>query len=208
MQHRQRAIRQPLKDLMGEVVEVSGRIERINDGSDNTDERIDVLVVNAKITHLVPDRTLPQCDCYAIDHLWIKHDVGEWQTITFDEGGMQRYEPLISQGTPYRYTRADGSVDYGVRVWGQMGVKVADEIAKGVPSDGDWNGRVDLLEHMVTRASNNQLRVNTVQQTHDEVLALLKHFLKQARINSRAVAKAPRGTKPKAPTFAHLLRRG
>ena len=208
MQHRQRAIRQPLKDLMGEVVEVSGRIERINDGSENTDGRVDILVVNANVTHLVPDRRLPQCDRYAIDHLWIKQDVGDWQTITLEGSGLQRYEPLISQGTPYRYTRADGSIDYGVRIWGQMGVTVADEIAKGVPSDGDWSGRVDLLEHMVTRASNNQLCLNTVQQTHDEVLVVLKRFLKEARINSRAVAKAPRGTKPKAPTFAHLLRRG
>ena len=70
-----RTIRKPLKDLLGEVVNVEGFVKEIkNDGSNGC---LDVLLINTKITHLVSDKTIPQCNKWSIDHLWIKDKIDD-----------------------------------------------------------------------------------------------------------------------------------
>ena len=207
MQHKPRTIRKPLKDLLGEVVNVEGLVKEIkNDGSNGC---LDVLLINTKITHLVSDKTIPQCNKWSIDHLWIKDKIDDAESdfpSVFFSDLVKLNKKIFAQGTPYRYMRADGSVDYGVRTWSALAPHNYMHIESLPTNSNEWEQRAKYLENIVTRASNNQLRLNTRMRTHNEMLVLLKRFLKQARINNKAVNKAPRGKKPKVPTFAQLFK--
>ena len=213
MQQKPRTIRKPLKDLMGEIVDIQGFVKEIKSNGD--DGYLDVLLINAKLTHLAPDKTVPQCQKWHIDHVWIKHQLEPEEVLSLENGrkakdprfqAMGHYEKVLFQGTPYRYVRKDGSIDYGIRIWPQVDVPTYWKIQQGKPKDGNWKAYAEFLEDIVTRASKNQLRLNTLEQTHNETLSVVKKFLRHARVNSKAVNKAPRGKKPKVPTFAQLFK--
>ena len=200
MQRKPRAIREPLKNLLGQIVEVRGHVDQIK----QQPGFLDLLIINAKVSHLEEDKTLLQCSQWSVDHLWLKQELVDDQIVSAEP--LKRYDPLFAQGTPYRYTRADGSVDYGVKVWPQLTNAIAANLYRGIQFGENWEKRVTFLEKIVNDASNNRLRLNGTQQTHNEGVAEMKKWLREARINAAAVAKAPKANKPKAPTFAKLLR--
>lgn len=102
----------PLKDLVGQIVGVSGKLNEITDGY--------ACLVGVKVWKNATD------DVRELDHLWISYEPGDTETAPLGEN-------IVFLGTVTPYTRRDGSVDYCVarRKWmsGKYVVELLKEVA-------------------------------------------------------------------------------
>jgi hypothetical protein len=136
------------------------------------------------------------------DHVWLRVPPGT------DYDSMRRLDHVFGYGRIGWYSRADGSVDLGLRsLCSVQGGRLAKEL-RTILLRGDWAAAERRLRDLRRRIQSQELVVFDRKSSATEILQDFEQvFLPLIAKNKATLATVHRGGKSKAPkSFADLLR--